>query len=103
MVAVHLQKYAHYLEDVFGRRVELRYFRDIEGREVDFVLTEKSNPILAMECKLGGDEISKSLTYFKNKFTEVPCFQIHLNGKKDYTNLIGIRVAPAIEVLRTLV
>ncbi len=103
MVAVHLQKYAHYLEDVFGRRVELRYFRDIEGREVDFILTEKSKPILAVECKLSDDEVSKPLIYFKNKFPEVPCWQVHLKGKKDYATKNGIRVSPAINLLMDLV
>jgi predicted AAA+ superfamily ATPase len=103
MIAVHLQKYANYLEDTQGKKVELRFFRDIEGRETDFILVEKTKPILAVECKLSDEDVSKSLFYFKNKFPEVPCWQIHLKGKKDYVSKSSIRVAPAIELLKTLV
>ncbi len=102
LVAAHLIKHANYLEDTLGKRMELRFFRDIEGRETDFILTEKSKPILAVECKLSDEDISKSLFYFKNKFPEIPAWQIHLKGKKDYLSKTGIRVAPAIELLRDL-
>ena len=80
MIAVHLQKYAHFLEDTTGRKIELRYFRDQEGREVDFVLTEKGIPFLAVEAKLGDDECSKSLLYFRNKFPQTPCWQMFCLG-----------------------
>ena len=103
MVAVHLLKYVNYLEDTQGRRVELRYFRDIEGREIDFVLTEKSVPFLGVECKISDSDVSKSLFYFKNKFPKVSCWQLHLKGRKDYVSKTGIRVAPAIELLKTLI
>jgi hypothetical protein len=101
-VAAHLLKHANFLEDTQGRRIELRFFRDIEGRETDFIITEKSKPILAVECKLSDEDISKSLFYFKNKFPDVPAWQIHLNGKKNYQSKTGIRVAPAIELLKDL-
>jgi predicted AAA+ superfamily ATPase len=102
LVAAHLLKHANFLEDTQGRRIELRFFRDIEGRETDFIITEKSKPILAVECKLSDEDISKSLFYFKNKFPDVPAWQIHLNGKKNYQSKTGIRVAPAIELLKDL-
>ncbi|MGA1838999.1 MAG: hypothetical protein ACMUIU_00085 [bacterium] len=37
---MHLLKWVHYEQDTKGRDLELRYFRDIDGREVDFVITE---------------------------------------------------------------
>lgn len=36
MVAGHLLKYCHFLEDTQGERMELRFLRDIEKREIDF-------------------------------------------------------------------
>ncbi len=38
MVASHLLKFCHYHEDYYGHRMELRYLKDVEGREVDFVV-----------------------------------------------------------------
>ncbi len=39
LVAMHLLKWVHYDQDAEGRDLELRYFRDSDGREVDFVVT----------------------------------------------------------------
>jgi len=39
LVASHLLKWLHHEQDVQGRDLELRYFRDIDGREVDFAVT----------------------------------------------------------------
>jgi len=36
LVASHLLKWVHYQQDVFGKDLDLRYFRDTDGREVDF-------------------------------------------------------------------
>lgn len=39
-VGSHLLKWVHFEEDAKGRDIELRYFRDVTGREVDFVAVE---------------------------------------------------------------
>lgn len=52
MVALHLLKWVHFLQDSEGSNVNLCYFRDIDRREVDFIVTEKAEPIIAIECKL---------------------------------------------------
>ena len=103
MMAVHLQKYAHFLADTEGRKIELRFNKDVEAREVDFILTEKNKPLMAIECKLGDSEISKSLQYFKMKFPEVDCFQVHLKGKKDYLSKDSIRVLSALTFLKKFI
>ena len=38
MVAGHLLKYCHYVEDTQGHEMELRFIRDTDKREVDFVV-----------------------------------------------------------------
>jgi predicted AAA+ superfamily ATPase len=38
LVASQLLEYCHWLEDVEGYRMELRFLRDTDGREVDFVV-----------------------------------------------------------------
>jgi predicted AAA+ superfamily ATPase len=47
VVAAHLLKWVHLEEDARGRDLELRYFRDVDGREVDFVVLENRRPILS--------------------------------------------------------
>jgi predicted AAA+ superfamily ATPase len=51
MVGLHLLKWIQFEEDTKARGLELRYFRDIDRREVDFIITEKTCPIMAIECK----------------------------------------------------
>lgn len=53
LVAIHLIKWVHFRQDTEGLDLELRYFRDVDGREVDFVVTDRRKPILIVEAKLG--------------------------------------------------
>jgi uncharacterized protein len=103
LVASHLLKWAHFREDTEGHRIELRYFRDIEGREVDFVVTENNKPTLFVECKSSDRDISPPLRYLKGRFPGTDAWQISATGKQDYVSREGIRVAPALELLKTLV
>ena len=103
MVAMHLLKWVHYEQDTKGRDVELKYFRDIDGREVDFVITEDSNPIFFIEVKWKDAEIVKGLKYLKKRFPNAKAFQISAEGKKDYLTPDGIRVCPALKFLPDLV
>jgi predicted AAA+ superfamily ATPase len=103
MIASHVLKWVHFQEDTQGRDLELRYFRDIDGREVDFVVTERNMPIMLVEVKWGDDAMSKHLTYLKNKYPEAAAWQVHAVGKKDYLSGDGIRVAPATTFLNDLV
>ena len=51
LVGAHLLKWVHFLQDTEGRDVDLRYFRDVDGREVDFVVVERRRPTHLVECK----------------------------------------------------
>lgn len=99
LVAVHLLKWVHFEMDARGRDLELRYFRDIDGREVDFVITEDDKPIYFIECKWSYSEVSKSLRYMKTRFPKSQAWQISFDGTKDYQTPEGIRIAPALKLL----
>lgn len=99
LVAGHLLKWVQWNYDTKGEPWELRYFRDVTGREVDFVVANKTKPILFVECKLSDDPVNPALIYLKSKFPQTPAFQISLNGKKDYMSRDGIRVCPAATLL----
>jgi predicted AAA+ superfamily ATPase len=103
LVAAHLLKNVHFQQDANGRDMELRYFRDVDGREVDFVLTEGRKPTLFLECKWGDADVAKALIYLKERFPAAEAIQIHATGKKNYETARGIRVLPAVDFLRTLV
>jgi predicted AAA+ superfamily ATPase len=78
MVASHLLKYCHFLEDVQGYKTELRFLRDTDKREVDFVVLKNRKPLFAVECKHGEKSISPHIFYFKDR-TQIPHFyQVHL-------------------------
>ena len=49
----------HFEQDAKGRDLDLRYFRDTDGREVDFVVTEGRRPILFVEAKWADAEIDE--------------------------------------------
>jgi predicted AAA+ superfamily ATPase len=103
LVASHLLKWVHFREDTEGFRTELRYFRDIEGREVDFVVVEEDKPVLLVECKTSDRDISPALRYLKARFPLAEAWQVSAVGKHDFVSREGIRVAPALQLLRGLV
>ena len=103
LVACHLLKWVHHQQDTLGLEVELRYFRDKDGREVDFVVVEDGNPVLLVECKLSDAAPDKSLRYLKLRFPDADAWQISAQGTKDYLRPDGIRVAPAVTLLAQLV
>jgi predicted AAA+ superfamily ATPase len=103
LVACHLLKWAHYQQDTKGRDLELRYFRDTDRREVDFVVVERRAPQLCVECKWGDAEVDRSLKYFKARFPNCDAWQISATGTKDYVTPDDIRVAPSLQLLPTLV
>ena len=81
MVASQLLKYCHFIEDTEGYRMDLRYIRDRDGREIDFVALKEGKALFAVECKMSDQTLSKSIQYFKER-TGIPEFyQVHLAGK----------------------
>jgi len=93
LVACHLLKYCHHLEDTEGDRMELRFLRDTDRREIDFVVLRNQKPQFAVECKSGKKSPGAAIDYFRQR-TEIPAFyQVHL-GKRDYVANDGTRVLP---------
>ncbi len=95
LVASHLLKYCHFIEDTEGHNMELRYLRDTDGREIDFVVLKNKKPIFAVECKTGDKKLSPHIKYFKDR-TPIPEFyQVHMKDK-DYGVATSGRVLPFI-------
>jgi predicted AAA+ superfamily ATPase len=102
MVAGHLLKYCHFVEDTEGHDMELRYIRDTDKREVDFVVLRDKKPRFAVECKTGQKNVSPTCSYFRER-TSIPRFyQVHL-GTKDYGDAeADTRVLPFATFCREL-
>jgi len=99
-IASQLLKYCHFIEDTEGFRMDLRFLRDTDKREADFVVLKDDVPLFAVECKTGEKALNPSLFYFKER-TEIPKFyQVH-TGTKDYEKN-GIRMIPVYTFCKEL-
>jgi predicted AAA+ superfamily ATPase len=103
LVACALLKWVHFQQDTLGEAIDLYYFRDVDGREVDFVVVKDQKPCLFVECKWADANISPALKYMKARFPECAAWQIAAVGKRDFIGELGIRVAPASVLLASLV
>jgi uncharacterized protein len=81
MVASQLLKFCHWTEDTQGHTMELRFLRDTDRREVDFVVLQDGQPQFAVECKSGDRAVGAALRYFAER-TPIPRFyQTHLGER----------------------
>ena len=103
LVAVHLKKWVEFEVDTKGRDLELRYLRDVQGREVDFVIVENRQPVQFIECKWTDDDIHPALRYASERFPKAEFWQITAVGTKDFRTTGGIRICPAITFLKALI
>ncbi len=95
LMACHLLKWCFFLQDTEGRDIELRYFRDVDKREVDFVIVEDGTPVHFVECKKSSKDISRSLRYLKLRFPFVQATQVSLENDMDLTTKEDIRLCSA--------
>ena len=76
LVASHLLKRLHLIEDRDGHRCELRYLRDKEGREVDFAILQDGLLKELIEAKYADESISPSLRYYAKRLKPERATQI---------------------------
>lgn len=95
LVASHLLKLCHWLEDVEGYPMELRYIRDKEKREVDFLILKNRKPVALIEAKTTAQK-KTALSYFKERLNIPVALQVVLKGRAEKG------VLPAAEFLADL-
>jgi len=82
LVACQLLKYCHFIEDTEGYQMELKYVRDIDKREVDFIVVKNKKPLFAVECKISDESLASNLEYFSDRIASVPFwYQVHMSSK----------------------
>lgn len=64
-VASHLLKFIQFYRDVGLGEFDLYYLRDLDKKEVDFLITKEGKPFFLIEAKTSFQVLSKSLEYFQ--------------------------------------
>lgn len=104
MVAAHLLKFCHYYEDSHGIDAALYYLRDLEKREVDFLVVWEGEPWFLVECKVGAPKGLGHLRYFADKLGIEQRYCVTASDQHDYLDrTTGVRVVPASKFLMALV
>lgn len=104
LVACHLLKWCHFQQDYEGRNLRLHFYRDMDGREVDFVIAEAGKPIELIECKTSADRgYNQALWYLKSKYPGANATLLSLEGKEDVMDKNGVRHCPAHTFLEGLI
>ena len=102
LIALHLLKFVHYLQDREGYDVDLHYLRDRAGHEVDFLVTSGKKPWFAVEAKLSASGVDPSLVYFRERLKIPWVYQVVMQETRDVEE-DGVRSLPARQFLGALV
>ena len=78
-VACHLLKAVEGWTDLGFGDFELRYLRDKQKREVDFLIVRDRKPWFLVEAKLSDAHLSASLAYYQQQTKAPHAFQVVLN------------------------
>lgn len=101
LVALHILKHLHFLEDTRGTTSRLHYIRNLEKKEVDFIYREdETSPWIMIEVKSSDNTYPKTVELFKN---QVPCQAYQLVWKLQREKQFGdITVKSVSDHLMTL-
>ena len=75
-IASHLLKLVYFLQDYEGYKAELNFLRNVDKKEVDFLVTIDKKPWFSVEAKLNDASVSRHLHYFKNKLNIPYSYQV---------------------------
>lgn len=76
-IASHLLKATHFWTDVGLGHFGLYYLRDVDKREVDFIITRDGEPWFLVEVKLSANgAISPNLYYYQDQLSVPHAFQV---------------------------
>jgi len=99
LVAMHLLKQVHFLQDSQNRDIDLRFFRTVDGHEVDFVVVEDGKPRTLVDVRWDDGPVSRDLAHLRRRFPSAQAFQLSAVGRFDRVGPEGVRVCPASSFL----
>jgi len=83
LIASHLLKFVHFITDYEGYKAELYFLRDVDKREVDFLVTIDSKPWFAVDAKYNDTALSPHLLYFQKRLSIPYIYQVVKNRTID--------------------
>lgn len=102
LIASHLFKYTHFIADYEGFKADLHFLRDVDKREVDFLVSIDGKPWFAVEVKLNDTALSPQLLYFKERVAIPYVYQVVKKSAVDRLEK-GVRIISAGKFLSGLV
>ncbi|NOX18716.1 MAG: ATP-binding protein, partial [Chlorobi bacterium] len=102
LIAMHLKKFVHFLNEVEGYKAELNYLKNVDKKEVDFLVSVKNKPWFAVEVKLTERKPSPNLFYYGERLKIPFCFQVVKTEKIDILR-DDVRIISADKFLSGLV
>lgn len=102
LVASHLLKYCHFIEDTEGANMKLQFLRDSEKREIDFIVVKNNKSLFGVECKFGEKSLSPHIHYFSKRSTIPKFYQIHTGRKHSYIKDARAEIIPILEFVKQL-
>jgi len=94
LCACHLLKAVDAWTDQGHGEFELRYMRDKQQREVDFLVVRDGEPWFLVEAKKSDTELSRSLVYFHEQLKCEHAFQVSVTA--DYVDTDVFRYQPPV-------
>jgi predicted AAA+ superfamily ATPase len=76
LIASHLLKLVQYLKEYEGYKTNLYYLRNVDKKEVDFLVTVADKPWFCVEAKVNETSPSPSLFYFKERLKIPYAYQV---------------------------
>jgi predicted AAA+ superfamily ATPase len=83
-IASHLLKFVDFYSDTGLGKFELFYLRDIDKREVDFLVVRDNKPFMMVESKSSEIKLSKSMEHFRSRL--LPNFSLQAVFNADFVS-----------------
>ncbi len=93
MITSQLLKFVQFLYEIEGYKADLYYLRNVDKKEVDFLVTINSKPWFSVETKMSDKTPSPNITYFKERLKIPFNYQVikedNIDIVKDDTRVIS--------------
>ena len=100
LVACHLLKAVESWTDLGFGDFELRYLRDKQKREVDFLVVKDRRPWFLVEVKMSDQTLSPSLGYFQIQTNAQHAFQAVMNLPYEHADCFRVH-RPVVVAAKT--
>lgn len=99
LAATAIIKELHFMEDTLGYSTSLRYLRNKDGREIDFLLVIDGRPTHMIEIKWADEKPSPHFKYFSGFFNNIKQVQLVRKLKKEKTYPDGLEMRNVVSWL----